>query len=61
MLPDEMEAEKNRKIIISQADEIEMLKHNIAEQTQQIYTLYKRIAELTSTNRESDQTSHELH
>ena len=26
MLPDEMEAEKNRKMILAQADEIEILK-----------------------------------
>ena len=29
MLPDEMEAEKNRKIIVAQADEIEILKKNV--------------------------------
>mgnify|MGYP007012439579 FL=1 len=31
MLPDEMEAEKNRKIILAQADEIEILKRNVRE------------------------------
>ena len=31
MLPDEMEAEKNRKIILAQADEIEILKRNVKE------------------------------
>ena len=31
MLPDEMEAEKNRKIILAQADEIEILKRNVRD------------------------------
>ena len=31
MLPDEMEAEKNRKMILAQADEIDILKNNIKE------------------------------
>ena len=31
MLPDEMEAEKNRKIIVAQADEIQILKDNVRE------------------------------
>ena len=31
MLPDEMEAEKNRKIILAQADEIEILKKNVRQ------------------------------
>ena len=31
MLPDEMEAEKNRKIILAQADEIDILKRNVKE------------------------------
>ena len=31
MLPDEMEAEKNRKIIVAQADEIEVLKRNVRD------------------------------
>ena len=31
MLPDEMEAEKNRKIILAQADEIDILKRNVRE------------------------------
>ena len=31
MLPDEMEAEKNRKMILAQADEIEILKRNVRE------------------------------
>ena len=35
MLPDEMEAEKNRKIILAQADEIDMLKKNVRELQEQ--------------------------
>ena len=31
MLPDEMEAEKNRKIILAQADEIDILKRNVRQ------------------------------
>ena len=31
MLPDEMEAEKNRKIILAQADEIDILKKNVRD------------------------------
>ena len=31
MLPDEMEAEKNRKIIVAQADEIDILKRNVRQ------------------------------
>tara|TARA_A200000159_G_scaffold100241_1_gene92993 strand:- start:230 stop:448 length:219 start_codon:yes stop_codon:yes gene_type:complete len=31
MLPDEMEAEKNRKIIVAQADEIDILKRNVRD------------------------------
>ena len=35
MLPDEMEAEKNRKIILAQADEIDILKKNVRELQEQ--------------------------
>ena len=31
MLPDEMEAEKNRKMILAQADEIDILKRNVRD------------------------------
>ena len=31
MLPDEMEAEKNRKLLLSQADTIEILKRNVRQ------------------------------
>ena len=35
MLPDEMEAEKNRKIILSQASTIEVLKQNVRDLQEQ--------------------------
>ena len=47
MLPDEMEAEKNRKIIVAQADEIGILKNNIKELQEQLNAAHKRIKELT--------------
>ena len=47
MLPDEMEAEKNRKIIVTQADEIDILKNNIKELQEQLNVAHKRIKELT--------------
>jgi len=31
MMPDEMEAEKNRKMILAQADEIDILKRNVRQ------------------------------
>ena len=53
MLPDEMEAEKNRKMILAQADEIDILKknvHDLQEQYQSALrhnkTLIQRIDEL---------------
>ena len=47
MLPDEMEAEKNRKIIVAQAEQIEILKKNVYDLQQQLQQSYKRIEELT--------------
>ena len=35
MLPDEMEAEKNRKMLLAQADEIEILKKNVRDLQEQ--------------------------
>lgn len=54
MLPDEMEAEKNRKIIVSQANEIELLKKEIAQQQEQIYKLYDRIKVLNESQCQCD-------
>ena len=44
MLPDEMEAEKNRKIILAQADEIDILKRNVRELQEQLNTAHASIA-----------------
>lgn len=46
MLPDQMEAEKNRKIILSQANEIDMLKNNVQKLQNELQNAYKRIAQL---------------
>jgi len=46
MLPDEMEAEKNRKMIVAQADEIEILRRNIRELQEQLNNAHIRIREL---------------
>lgn len=53
MLPDEMEAEKNRKIIVAQAGQIEILKENVKDLQEQLQNAYKRIDELTNKPRET--------
>ena len=47
MLPDKMEAEKNSKIIVSQADTIEILKQNVKELQEQLNNAHIRIRELS--------------
>jgi len=54
MLPDEMEAEKNRKLLVSQADTIEILKRNVRDLQEQYQsalrhnkTLIQKVDELT--------------
>ena len=47
MLPDEMEAEKNRKMILAQADEIDILKQNVNFLQGQLKDAYERVKELT--------------
>jgi len=47
MLPDEMEAEKNRKMILAQADEIDILKRNVKELQQSLQNAYSDISRLT--------------
>ena len=47
MLPDEMEAEKNRKMILAQADEIDILKENVRDLQAQVNAAHIRIKELT--------------
>ena len=44
-LPDEMEAEKNRKIIIARADRIEILEKNVLDLQGQLQNAYKKIAD----------------
>ena len=46
MLPDEMEAEKNRKLLLSQADTIEILKRNVRDLQGQLNQAQIRITEL---------------
>jgi hypothetical protein len=43
MLPDEMEAEKNRKLLIAQADEIEILKRNVRDLQKQLQDAYIKL------------------
>ena len=47
MMPDEMEAEKNRKLLVSQADTIEILKRNVRDLQESLAVCHKRIKELT--------------
>lgn len=44
MLPDEMEAEKNRKLLLAQADTIEILEKNVHDLQQQLRDSYIVIA-----------------
>jgi len=46
MLPDEMEAEKNRKIILEMSDKIDLIERNVLELQGQLQAAYKRIDEL---------------
>ena len=50
MLPDEMEAEKNRKMILAQADKIEILEKNVRDLQEQLTASHIRIKELTNAN-----------
>ena len=40
MLPDEMEAEKNRKLLLSQANKIEILEKNVRDLQQNLQDAY---------------------
>ena len=46
MMPDEMEAEKNRKIIVGMSSKLELIEKNVLELQAQLQAAYKRIAEL---------------
>ena len=65
MLPDEMEAEKNRKMILAQADEIEILKKNVRDLQEQYRsalihnkTLIEKVTYLQERCNFSDVESH---
>lgn len=47
MLPDEMESEKNRKIIVAQANKIEILENNVRELQQQLTAAYIKMQRLS--------------
>ena len=51
MLPDEMEAEKNRKMILAQADKIEILEKNVRDLQEQLTAAHVRIKELTNAHK----------
>ena len=53
MLPDEMEAEKNRKIILAQADEIDILKKNVRDLQGQLNLQYVKNKKLIEQNAEA--------
>ena len=53
MLPDEMEAEKNRKIIVAQADEIEILKNNVRDLQEQLTAAHIKNKKLIEQNAEA--------
>ena len=52
MLPDEMEAEKNRKIILSQANTIEILQRNVRDLQGQLNLQYVKNKKLIEQNAE---------
>ena len=56
MLPDEMEAEKNRKIILAQADKIDILKRNVRDLQENLATCHKRIKELINATTEHERS-----
>jgi len=58
MMPDEMEAEKNRKMILAQADEIDILKKNVRDLQGQLNDAHKRRAYLKELCHFSDVESH---
>ena len=53
MLPDEMEAEKNRKMILSQAEDIEIYKTNIRDLQEQLTAARVKIKSLIEQNSEA--------
>ena len=53
MLPDEMEAEKNRKVILSQAHRIEKLQRNVRDLQGQLNLQYVKNKKLIEQNAEA--------
>lgn len=53
MLPDEMEAEKNRKVILSQANTIEILQRNVRDLQGQLNLQYVKNKKLIEQNAEA--------
>ena len=53
MLPDEMEAEKNRKMILAQANEIEILKRNVRDLQEQYQSALRHNKRLIEQNAEA--------
>ena len=53
MLPDEMEAEKNRKLLLSQADTIEILKRNVRDLQGQLNLQHVKNKKLIEQNAEA--------
>ena len=53
MLPDEMEAEKNRKMILAQADEIDILKRNVHDLQEQYQSALRHNKRLIEQNAEA--------
>lgn len=49
MLPDEMEAEKNRKMILAQDKTIEVLRKNVKDLQEQLNNAHIRIRELSES------------
>jgi hypothetical protein len=54
MLPDEMEAEKNRKIILEMSDKIDLIERNVLELQGQLQAAYKRNVELIAELEEKE-------
>ena len=61
MLPDEMEAEKNRKMILAQADEIEILKKNVRDLQEQYRSALIHNKRLIEQNAEAMVIIEQLH
>ena len=61
MLPDEMEAEKNRKMILSQAEDIEIYKTNIRDLQEQLTAARVKIKSLIEQNSEAMVMIGQLH